>query len=82
MSGHIEDAHSTGFRNKSDQKADVYIMVSMSMLTLVVKLSSICQDMSLHSKVYLSLGPNKHGLVTYIQVIVYIGNTLSWLIGG
>ena len=25
------------------------------------------------------LGPNKHGLVTYIQVNVYIGNTLSWL---
>ena len=24
------------------------------------------------------LGPNKHGLVTYIQVNVYIGNTLSW----
>ena len=28
------------------------------------------------------LGPNKHGRVTYIQVNVYIGNTLSWLIGG
>ena len=28
------------------------------------------------------LGPNKHGLVTYIQVNVYIGNTLSWLNGG
>ena len=28
------------------------------------------------------LGPNKHGLVTYIQVSVYIGNTLSWLNGG
>ena len=24
------------------------------------------------------LGPNKHRLVTYIQVNVYIGNTLSW----
>ena len=30
----------------------------------------------------LNLGPNKHGLVTYIQVNVYIGNTLSWLNGG
>ena len=29
-----------------------------------------------------NLGPNKHGLVTYIQVNVYIGNTLSWLNGG
>ena len=29
----------------------------------------------------LYLGPNKHGLVTYIQVNVYIGNTLSWLNG-
>ena len=28
------------------------------------------------------LGPNKHGLVTYIQVNVYIGNTLSWLNSG
>ena len=28
------------------------------------------------------LGPNKHGLVTYVQVNVYIGNTLSWLNGG
>ena len=28
------------------------------------------------------LGPNKHGLITYIQVNVYIGNTLSWLNGG
>ena len=28
------------------------------------------------------LGPNKHGLVTYIQLNVYIGNTLSWLNGG
>ena len=28
------------------------------------------------------LGPNKHGLVTYIQVNVYIGNTLPWLNGG
>ena len=28
------------------------------------------------------LGPNKHGLVTYIQVNVYIGNTLSRLNGG
>ena len=26
-------------------------------------------------------GPNKHGLVTYIQVNVYIGNTLSWFNG-
>ena len=25
------------------------------------------------------LGPNKHGLVTYIQVNVNIGNTVSWL---
>ena len=25
------------------------------------------------------LGPNKHGLVTYIQVNIYIGNMLSWL---
>ena len=24
-------------------------------------------------------GPNKHGRVTYIQVNVYVGNTLSWL---
>ena len=30
----------------------------------------------------LKLGPNKHGLVTYIHVNVYIGNTLSWLNGG
>ena len=30
----------------------------------------------------LYLGPNKHGLVTYIQVNVYIGNTFSWLNGG
>ena len=28
------------------------------------------------------LGPNKHGLVTYIQVNVYIGNMFSWLNGG
>ena len=28
------------------------------------------------------LRPNKHGLVTYIQINVYIGNTLSWLNGG
>ena len=29
------------------------------------------------------LGPNKHGLVTYIQVNVSnIGNMLSWLDGG
>ena len=28
------------------------------------------------------LGSNKHGLVTYIQVNVYIRNTLSWLNGG
>ena len=28
------------------------------------------------------LGPNKDGLVTYIQVNVYIGNMLSWLNGG
>ena len=28
------------------------------------------------------LGPNTHGLVTYIQVKVYIGNMLSWLNGG
>ena len=27
------------------------------------------------------LGPNKHGLVTYMQVNVYIENTLSWLNG-
>ena len=32
--------------------------------------------------VHLTLGPNKHGLVTYIQVNVYIGNTLLWLNGG
>ena len=25
------------------------------------------------------LGPNNHGLVTYIQVNVYVGNMLSWL---
>ena len=31
---------------------------------------------------YIKLGPNKHGLATYIQVNVYIGNTLSWLNGG
>ena len=37
-------------------------------------------DMSGYLRNY--LGPNKHGLVTYIQVIVYIGNTLSWLNGG
>ena len=30
----------------------------------------------------MALGPNKHGLVTYMQVNVYIGNTLSWLNGG
>ena len=30
---------------------------------------------------WFKLGPNKHGLVTYIQVNVYIGNTLSWLNG-
>ena len=29
----------------------------------------------------LLLGPNKHGLVTHIQVNVYIGNTLLWLNG-
>ena len=29
-----------------------------------------------------NLGPNKHGLVTYIQINVYIGNTLSLLNGG
>ena len=29
-----------------------------------------------------ALGPNKHRLVTYIQVNVYTGNMLSWLIGG
>ena len=28
-----------------------------------------------------TLGPNKHGLVTYIQVNVFIGNMLSWLNG-
>ena len=28
------------------------------------------------------LGPNKHGLVTYVQVNVNIGNKLSWLDGG
>ena len=28
------------------------------------------------------LWPNKHGLVTYMQVNVYIGNKLSWLNGG
>ena len=32
--------------------------------------------------VVLAHGPNKHGLVTCIQVNVYIGNTLSWLNGG
>ena len=32
--------------------------------------------------VCLNLGPNKHGLVTYLQVNVYIGNMLSWLNGG
>ena len=29
----------------------------------------------------LYLGPNKHRLITYIQVNVYIENTLSWLNG-
>ena len=29
-----------------------------------------------------NFGPNKHGLVTYIQVNEYIGNALSWLNGG
>ena len=33
-------------------------------------------------KISITLGPNKHGLVTYIQVNVYIRNTLSWLNGG
>ena len=28
------------------------------------------------------LGPNNHGLFTYIQVNVFIGNTSSWLNGG
>ena len=31
---------------------------------------------------HLSLGPNKHGLVTCIQVNVNIGNSLLWLNGG
>ena len=32
--------------------------------------------------IYVQLRPNKHRLVTYIQVNVYIGNMLSWLNGG
>ena len=35
-----------------------------------------------HAAAHKHLGPNKHGLVTYIQVNVCIGNTLSWLNGG
>ena len=37
---------------------------------------------SLHNFYAYDLGPNKHGLVTYIQINVYIGNTLSLLNGG
>ena len=35
----------------------------------------------IYVRVYI-LGPNKDGLVTYIQVNVYIGNMLSWLNDG
>ena len=35
-----------------------------------------------YQHIHKNLGPNKHGLVTNIQVNVYIGNTLSWLNGG
>ena len=44
--------------------------------TDTVNTKSTALELSLH------LGPNKHGLVTYMQVNVYIGNTLSWLNGG
>ena len=37
------------------------------------------QQFSAENKPKVLLRPSIHGLVTYIQVNVYIGNTLSWL---
>ena len=43
---------------------------------------TVCEFRVLFFLFHHSLGPNKHGLVTYIQVNVYIGNAMSWLNGG
>ena len=61
----------------TDQPVHHYSLISTFVISCqersdFKKQPSLC---SLVGKV--ELGPNKHGLVTYIQVNVYIGNTLN-----
>ena len=41
----------------------------------------LCRDLTT-TESRVKVRPNKHGLFTYIQVNVNIGNTVSWLNGG
>ena len=49
---------------------------------LIGPLRQVLLYIEVYTDWHTNLGPNKLGLVTYIQVNVYIGNTLSWLNGG
>ena len=53
--------------------------INLSTLSCLLKL--IPETFCVGSVGQYILRPNKHGLVTYMQVNVYIENTLTWLNG-